>query len=232
MEDTISEHFQPSLKELSELEKLTRAYGKFSYDAVGLGHVLGGGLIFLSAYLLAPSRHIHLGVFNRLLLGAGPYAWIFGKEWLREHYYQFSGRVQQPRRWGEGVLLGILTGVTALCVLTATGFVIYNLLQDFSWGLALTSLAYVTLLLPMPFMVWRYLRAPYEFVVGASLLALSAIYLSGTPLAPHGNWRLGIAYMFVLLALPVALVMVWVGLDEHMEFLKLRRKMRAMKEAA
>jgi hypothetical protein len=229
MEDTISEHFQPSFKELSELEKLTRAYGKFSYDAVGLGHVLGGGLTFLSAYLLAPSRHIHLGVFSRLLLGAGPYAWIFGKEWLREHYYQFSGRVQQPRRWGEGVLLAILTGLTALCVLTATGFAIYRLMQGFTWGLALTSLAYVTLLLPMPFMVWRYLRAPYEFVVGVSLLMLSAIYLSGTPFA--SGWRMAIAYNFGLLALPVALVMVWVGLDEHMEFLKLRRKMRAMKEA-
>jgi hypothetical protein len=230
MEDTISEHFEPSLKELSELEKLTRAYGKFSYDAVGLGHVLGGGLTFLSAYLLAPSRHIHLGVFSRLMLGAGPYAWIFGKEWLREHYYQFSGRVQQPRRWGEGVLLAMLTGATALGVLTATGFVIHRLMQGFTWGLALTSLAYVTLLLPMPFMVWRYLRAPYEFVVGVSLLTLSAIYLSGTPFAL--GWRMAIAYMGVLFALPVALVMVWVGLVEHMKFLKLRRKMRALKGAA
>ena len=63
---------------------------------MGLGHVLGGGLVFLSAYLL--QRHVHLGVFGRLLLGVGPFAGILGKEWLREHYYQFSGKVQQPAR--------------------------------------------------------------------------------------------------------------------------------------
>jgi hypothetical protein len=243
MDDTISEHFEPSFKELSELEKLTRAYGKFSRDAVGLGHVLGGGLVFLSAYLLY--HHIHLGVFGRLLLGAGPYVWILGKEWLREHYYQFSGRVQQPRRVGEGVLLAILTGVTALGVLTATGFVIYRLMQGFTWGLALRSLAYAVLLLPMPFVVWRYLRAPYEFVVGVFLFTLSAILLSGTPLAAHGRAELiyflavppqvvagEIVYFLAVPAQVVALVMVLVGFVEHMEFLKLRRKMRALKEAA
>jgi hypothetical protein len=37
MGDAIGEHAQPSLKELLELEKLTRAYGKFSRDAVGVG---------------------------------------------------------------------------------------------------------------------------------------------------------------------------------------------------
>jgi hypothetical protein len=35
-----------------------------------------------------------------------------------------------------------------------------------------------------------------------------------------------------VLAEVVALVMVLVGLVEHIEFLKLRRKMRALKEAA
>jgi hypothetical protein len=228
MGDALGEHAQPSLKELSELEKLTRAYGKFSRDAVGLGHVLGGGLVFLSAYLLG--HHIHLGVFGRLLLGAGPFVWILGKEWLREGYYQFSGRVQQPRRVWEDVLLAMLTGVTALFILMATGFVAYGLLQDFSWRLALSSLAYVALLLPMPFMVWRYLRSPYEFVVGVFLLTLSAILLSGTPLAASG--RAGIMYVFAVAAQVVALVMVLVGFVEHMEFLKLRRKVRVLKEAA
>jgi hypothetical protein len=195
---------------------------------MGVGHMLGGGLVFLSAYLL--HMHIHLGVFGRLLLGAGPYAWILGKEWLREHYYQFSGRVQQPRRVWESVLLAMLTGATALCVMTAACFAIYGLMQGFTWGRALISLAYVALLLPMPFMVWRYLRAPYEFVVGVSLLTLAAILLSDQPLAAHG--MAGIGYLFVFGALPVALVMVLVGFVEHMEFLKLRRKIRVLKEAA
>lgn len=228
MGDAIGEHFQPSLKELSELEKLTRAYGKFSRDAVGLGHVLGGGLVFLSAYLLG--HHIHLGVFGRLLLGAGPFAWILGKEWLRGHYYQFSGRVQQPKRVWEDVLLAMLTGVTASISLTATGFVVHGLLQDFSWRLALSSLVYAALLLAMPFMVWRYLRAPYEFVVGVALLAFAALLLSGSPLA--GTPRAAVVLGFLQVSNVVALVMVLVGFVEHMEFLKLRRKMRALKEAA
>lgn len=228
MGDAIGEHFQPSLKELSELEKLTRAYGKFSRDAVGLGHVLGGGLVLLSAYLLG--HHNHLGVFGRLLLGSVPFAWILGKEWLREHYYQFSGRVQQPKRVWEDVLLAMLTGVTALISLTASGFVVHGLLQDFSWRLALSSLVYVALLLAMPFMVWRYLRAPYEFVVGVALLALAALLLSGSPLA--GSPRAAVVLGFLQVSNVVALVMVLVGFVEHMEFLKLRRKMHALKEAA
>lgn len=252
MGDAIGEHIQPLLKEVSELKNVTRQYGEFSRDAVGLGHVLGGGLVFLSAYLL--EHHIHVGIFGRLLLGAAPFAWILGKEWLREHYYQFSGRVQQPRRVWEYVLLAMLTAITSLISLTATGFVVYGLLHDFSWRLALSSLVYVALLLAMPFMVWRYLRAPYEFVVGVFLLTLSAILLSGTPLAasgragivyvfvvpalfkdivlPQGVELAGIVYVFVVAAQLVALVMVLVGFVEHMEFLKLRRKIHGLKEAA
>jgi hypothetical protein len=227
MTDTVNKDFQPSLKELSELKKLTREYGRFSKNAVGLGHVLGGGLLFLSAYLL---HHIQLGMFGRLLLGAAPFAWILGKEWLREHYYQFSGRVTQPRKVWETALQALLTGVMAFISLAATGFVIYGLLHSFSWWLLPSSLVYVALLLAMPFIVWRYLRAPYEFVVGVALFALSTILLSGNPLA--GTPRAALVRGFMVLAVVVALVMVLVGLVEHMEFLKLRRKMRALKEAS
>jgi hypothetical protein len=115
--------------------------------------------------------------------------------------------------------------------LTAGGFVIRGLLQDFSWRLALSSLVYVALLLAMPFVVWRYLRAPYEFVVGVFLFTLSAILLSGTSLPPaHG--RAAIVYLLAACAQVVALVMVPVGFVEHLEFLKLRRKIHALKEAA
>jgi hypothetical protein len=227
MTDTVNEHFQPSLKGLPELENLTRQYAQFSKNAVGLGHVLGGGLLFLSVYLL---HHIQPGIFGRLLLGAAPFAWVFGKEWLREHYYQFSGRVTQRRRVWENVLQALLTGVMAFVSLTATGFVIYSLAESFSWWLVPSSLVYVALLLAMPFIVWRYLRAPYEFVVGVALFVLSAILLSGSPLA--GTPRAAVVRGFMVLAEVVALVMILVGFVEHMGFLKLRRKLRALKEAS
>ncbi len=227
MSNAIDQNRQPSLKGLSDLEKLTRAYARFSQDAVGLGHVFGGGLVFLSAYLL---HHIHLGVLGRLLLGLAPFVWVFGKEWLRDHYYQFSGRVTPARKTWQNVLQAILTGVIALICLTAAAFSIYGLWRNFSWWLGLSTFVYVALLLAMPFIVWRYLRAPYEFVVGIALFALAAVLLSGSSLAETP--RTGIVLGFLVISEIVALVMVLVGFVEHMEFLKLRRKIRALKEAA
>jgi hypothetical protein len=228
MSRPIEERYQSAMKGLSELGSLTREYGRFSRDAVGLGHVLGGGLVFLSAYIL--ERRIHFGLLGRLLLGAAPFGWVIGKEWLRQNYYQFTGRVIQPRRRGESLVLLILTSMVALINLIVTGFVIYSLLGSFSWWLALSSLVYIAMLLAMPLVVWRYLRAPYEFVVGIFLFTLSAILLSGSPLAVSG--RVVIAYLLTLPAEVVALAMILVGFVEHMEFLKLRRKLRPQKEAA
>lgn len=227
MNNVVSNHFEPSPKGLKELKILTQQYGRFSKDAVGLGHVLGGGLLFLSVYLV---HHIQLGVIGRLLLGAAPFGWIFAKEWLRKNYYQFSGRVIQRRRVWEKPLQALLAGVMALIGLAATGFVISSLLEGFSLRLLLTSLVYVALLLAIPFIVWRYLRAPYEFVVGVALFLFSAILLSGSPLT--GTPRAILVRGFMALAEIVALVMVPVGLVEHAKFLKLRRKMRGLKEAA
>lgn len=116
--------------------------------------MLGDGLVFLSAYLV--ERHVHFGISSRLLLGVGPFAGILGKERLRENYYQFSGKVQQPASPRKDVILAVLTGVTALFSLTAAGFVVYGLWQHFSWGPALSGLVYIALLLPLPVMVWRY----------------------------------------------------------------------------
>lgn len=227
MNDAVNNRFELSPKELKQLKNLTRQYGRFSKDAVGLGYMLGGGLLFLSVYLV---DHIQLGVFGRLLLGAAPFGWIFAKEWLRKNYYQFSGRVIQRRRVWDEPLQALLTGVMTFTALAATGFVIHTLLEGFSWGLLLSSLVYVALLLAIPFIVWRYLRAPYEFIVGVALFLFSAVLLSGSPLA--GTPRAILVRGFMALAEIVALVMVPVGLVEHVEFLKLRRKMRGLKEAA
>jgi hypothetical protein len=225
MNDLVTNYSGPTPKDLKEIADLTRRYARFSKDAVGLGHVIGGGLLFLSVYLL---QHIQLGIVGRLLLGGAPFVWIFAKEWLREHYYQSSGRVKQRRRFWENPLQALLAGVMALISLAATGFVVYSLLKSFSWWLLMSSLVYVAVLLALPFIVWRYLRAPYEFVVGVALVTLSAILLSGSPLA--GTPRAILVRGFMVLAQIVALVMVPVGLVEHVEFLKMRKRIRARKE--
>jgi len=184
--------------------------------------VFGGALVFLLVFLL---RHDSLRQWEGILLGVTPYIWIATKEWLRRNYYQFSGRVTQPvRRWHD-LILGILAGLWAAVI--AAVLLAYRLAQAFSWNLALNTTICIAILLAMPFLAWGYLRAPYEFVTGVFLLTLSAFLLSGNlQIATHFARALGIV------AGIVALVMILAGYDEHMKFLKLRRKFRALKELA
>ena len=70
MNDLVTNFSGPTPKDLKEVADLTRKYARFSKDAVGLGHVIGGGLLFLSVYLL---EHIRLGIFGRFLLGTAPF---------------------------------------------------------------------------------------------------------------------------------------------------------------
>jgi len=213
--------------DLPEIQRLTRAYARFWQDARGLGHVLGGGLLLFSLYLV---DHVRLGVFGRLGLGAAPFAWIYCRSWLRDHYYQASGRVvERQKRW-EQVVQSLLTGIVALVSLAAAGFLSYGLWRSFSWWSVPGSVVCLLLLLAMPFLVWRHLRAPYEFVVGTALFALSGLLLSGSPLI--GTAPSGLVRGFMAMAKVVALVMVLVGVTEHASFLKLRRRMRVLTGAA
>ena len=225
MNATLSAEFHPSSEELATLQKLTREYAKFSRDAVGLGHAFGGVLIFLVIFLL---RRHSLTTWEGFLLGATPYIWIIGKERLRSSYYQFSGRVtERPRRWHD-LILGILAGLSAVAIVA--GLLAYRQTGLFhegpvSLGPVHNITVCIVILLAMPFLVWRYLRAPYEFVTGVFLLALSTFLLSGNlQIATVGAATFGIP------AGAVALVMIFAGYAEHMKFLKLRRKMRALKE--
>jgi hypothetical protein len=222
MNNTLSAPLHASSEELAEVQKLTREYARFSRDAVGLGHVIGGVLVFLTVFLLARG---HVSTWGAVLLGTAPLAWILGKEWLRLHYYQFSGRVtQRERRWHD-LLLGVLAGLFA--VLIAAIFLVQKPMYPFSWKLALSSAICIAILLAIPFVVWRYLRAPYEFVPGVFLLALSSFLLSG-------NMQIAVraAGAFGIIVEIVAVVMILVGYAEHMKFLKLRRKLLAIKEPA
>jgi len=222
MTDTLSTEFHLSSEELTTLQKLTHEYAKFSRDAVGLGHVFGGVLVFLLVFLLSRDS---LSLWEGILLGITPFICLLTKEWLRRNYYQFSGRVAQPARRWHDLILGILAGLIVAVIIAI--FLTYRLTQAISWNLALNTTVCIAVLVAMPFLAWRYLRAPYEFVTGVFLLALSAFLLSGNLLiATRVAGALGIV------AGIVALVMMLAGYAEHMRFLKLRRKMRALKGQA
>ena len=222
MDHTLPADFQPSAEELVSLQKLAHEYATYSRDAVGLGHVFGGLLVFLLLWLL---KRDSLAPWEGFLLGLTPLSWIIGKEYLRANYYQFSGRVTQPPRRWHNLILGILAGLIASG--TAATLLAYRLNQPFSWKLALNTTVCIVLFFPMPFLTWRYFRAPYEFVTGVFLFSLSAFLLSGNlQIATRFANASGIA------AGLVALVMVLAGCAEHMKFLKLRRRVRALKEKA
>jgi hypothetical protein len=222
MNNNLSTPLHASSEELAEVEKLTREYARFSRDAAGLGHVIGGVLVFLTVFLLARGP---VPTWGGILLGTAPFAWIIGKEWLHRRYYQFSGRVTQPERRGHDLLLGVLAGLFAVMIVAI--FLVQKPMYPFSWNLALSSTVCIAILLAMPFVVWRWLRAPYEFVPGIFLLALSAFLLSG-------NMQIAVraAGAFGIVAEIVAVVMILAGYAEHMKFLKLRRKLLAQKEPA
>jgi hypothetical protein len=224
MDEAIDAQSQPSFERLSRLKDVTREYARFSRDAVGLGHVLGGLLVFLSVYLV---EHVRLGIPGRLLLGVGPFCWVFAKEWLQQHYYQFEGTVSQRRKRWEDVVLLVFTGLLMLANTIVAGMLLRGLAHAASWRQVVSSVVCIAMLMALPVVVWRHLRAPYEFVVGVFLFTLSTILLSGVPLPARDNAFYQIGEGSAVL---VAFVMLCTGLVDHEKFVRLRRKMRLLRE--
>src|SRR5690348_5270133 len=231
MNQTVSAQYNPSNEDIAALQRLqnlTHEYALFSRDAVGLGHVIGGALVFIILFLL---RAHFLHTWEGIFLGATPYIWIVAKEQLRFHYYQFSGQVTLPTRRWHNLILGILAPFFAMGMVAI--IVALKLSPRFFQGgpIALGPVRNATLclviLLAMPFLTWRYLRSPYEFVTGVYLLSLSAFLLSG-------NLQIGEVFGggLGIVAGAVALVMILAGYAEHMKFIRLRREIRALKEPA
>jgi hypothetical protein len=225
MDEVIDERSEPSFERLSRVKRVTREYARFSRDAAGLGHVVGGLLVFLSVYLV---DHVRLGIPGRLLLGAAPFGWVFVKEWLQQHYYQFGGTVSQRRRRWEDAALIVFIGFLTLAIVIIAGILLRGLGHVASWRQVVSSVACVAMLMVLPVVVWRHLRAPYEFVVGVFLFTLASILLSGMPLPAWDNafYQIGKASAMV-----VAFVMLCNGLVDHEKFLRLRRRMRLLRDA-
>lgn len=223
MNDTWATQAQALDRQLADAGKRTREYAKFSRDARGLGHGLGALLVFLAIFLLpgGPLSGDPLGIGKRILLCALPVVWIAGKQWLQERYYQFSGSVSQPKSRLALAVLALLTAVVAIVSLIVSAVLTYRLARNFSLALTLSTAISVAWLLIIPFLVWKHLRAPYEFMMGIFLLSLPALALDG-PLFAASRIVTGSLTIFASL---VAFIALFVGYSEHMKFLKLRRKM-------
>ena len=199
--------------DLDRLSELTRDYARYSRSAAGLGSVLGG-VFGLASYFIGALAA--LTWWSRAALAALPLVWIVAKELLQRRYYQRHGRVEEVERAGERRLHRFLTAIVAGVSIAAVGWVLRDVIVHGPGDRAWWELAgYVVFVAAMPFLVWRYLRTPLEFIVGVFLLAQAAVVLGG------GRYELG-----EQLQAPIAsLVLVGLGAWEHRSYRKLERRL-------
>jgi len=199
--------------DLERLSAVTREYARFSRSAAGLGSVLGAvlGLVSYFAGALAP-----LTWWSRAALAALPLVWIVAKELLQRLYYQRHGRVEEVERAGERRLHRFLTATVAAVGIAVVGWALRDAIVHGPGARAWWELAgYLAFVVAMPFLVWRYLRTPLEFIVGVFLLAQAAVVLGG------GSYELGEP-----LQAPIAsLVLIGLGAWEHRSHRRLERRL-------
>lgn len=197
------------------IAELTRRYSRFSHSAGGLASTIGGGLALFAYFVGAFTPPEAL--WGRIGLALTPFIWIVSKELLKRHYYQSFGRVEQvrtvsERRWHIGFTL-----FTAVIMVVVAGWVTANLvtgernLQEDPW-----VLGYLALVLMTPVLVWYFMQTPLEFIVGVFLMAQAALSLVGV------HYSLGQQ----LQAPIVGVVLLVIGVRQHLEFLKLRGDLR------
>lgn len=196
------------------LADLTRRYSRFSRSAAGLASVIGGSLALVTYFLgaLAPPG----GWAGRLALAGTPFVWIATKEILRHRYYQAFGRVREVRstteeRWHLGFTLftAAVSAVVAVSVLWGFAVAPAEGPSPGQWG-------YLAIVAVMPWLVWRFMPTPLEFIVGVFLLAQAAMMLAGSHYALWEQPQLPLA----------AVALMVVGFREHHEFRRLRESLR------
>jgi hypothetical protein len=205
------------IPDLDAVQTWTREYASFSQSRSGLAHLLGA------------TAAIVVWLANGLL-GAGPLTialtigatltWLVGKEIIRRRLYQPFGEAReawQPAARRSHVRVVVIA--TAILLLVFTGVAGAEL-----WRVAhgaapnLQILAYLSFVAVTPWIAWRFLRTPHEFVVGVLLLCACAVTSAGQAYPLWG----------VLLLLPVtAIPMAIGGVQEHRQFRRLVAQLRA-----
>jgi hypothetical protein len=203
------------------LASLTRQYARYSLTAGGLASVIGGGLTIIAYFAgaIAPPE----GLPGRIALASAPLIWIGAKELLRRHYYQRFGRVSQVRTLSERRWHLFFTLVTALVSVVVVGAIVLALGTGRRGVPADPGMVgYVVFVGAMPLLVWYFMRTPLEFIIGVFLVAQAGLALAGV------HYELGDQ-----LQAPVAgLVLMVIGVKQHLEFRTLDRSLRQMDDPA
>jgi hypothetical protein len=199
------------------LASLTRQYARYSLSAGGLASVIGGGLTILAYFVGAIA--LPEGLWGRIGLASAPLIWIGAKELLRRHYYQRYGRVAQVQTVTERRWHLFFTVFTALASVVVVGTVVFAL------GTGRRSMpsdpgmvGYLVFIAAMPVLVWYFMQTPLEFIIGVFLVAQAGLALVGA------HYDLGDQ-----LQAPIAgLVLMVIGVKQHLEFRTLDRSLRRM----
>jgi hypothetical protein len=210
---------QPDVQAIDATERiqaLTREYSRYSRSAGGLSAV-AGGLACLISYVAGAT--LPMTPYLRVALIGLPLLWLVGKAWLATRYYQSFGRVQELTTPTERRFQYFFVGFTALVslVIVAAALSRFAPLGERPWNPQVAGYVFVTALLP--FVVWRWLRTPLEFIVGVFLLCQAALVFAGRSY----GFGMGTAVFPI-----VSLSLIAAGLRDHQRFLRLREELRAI----
>ncbi|GLR14767.1 hypothetical protein GCM10007907_35570 [Chitinimonas prasina] len=205
---------------LDELQQLTAEYARYSRSAGGISSVLGGVLCLMS-YLAGGL--LPLTDLLRAVLLALPLVWLVSKQLMARYYYQAYGHVEERPDHSSLRSHYFCVAVTGLiCAWLAVGnIIVAEPLGNAAWDW--TRLGYVGIALAMPFVAWRYLRNPLDYIMGVFLLCQAAVVATG-----RSYPLIGIAMLFALYAVQSIIV----GLRDHRRFLRLRARLDILMHAA
>lgn len=202
------------MQTIEEAQRLTRDYASFSRSRSGLGNVLGGsaGLVSFAAFYV-----LGRGVFVAGLTVGLTLLWLVGKEVLRRRLYRPCGEAQESwlaaQKRSHMIYVGIITA-------SLLGFAVAIVVQSIIAGPQGPGVSYLLFCLVTPPIAWRYLRTANELMVGFYLLFFCAVTSAGY-----------VPDILIAAVLPLyALILIGVGLREHVQFQRLVAQLRRRAE--
>jgi hypothetical protein len=199
---------------LGKAKQVTSEYASYARDASGLGNVVGALLVFMCA-AVPGSALAHWWL--RILLATTPFWWVVVKEQLRCRYYQQLGSVKPKTSIGERVY--VIVGLSFAVILSAVSIAVLllNVFTEHATHVTLLLVLSVLILAAIPFLVVRFMRGKYELITGLFLVFQSVAMLNTDSASVFlRGW-------LKLPALLVAIVMLFAGIDQHRQFLKLKK---------
>jgi hypothetical protein len=211
------------MRQAEQVQRLAEVYSSYSASKSGLGNVLGG-IIGIAVYLI--NGLVGRSLWTTILTIGLTIAWLGGKEILRARLYRTFGTAQEISTLATKKLL---QWIIVISTFTALGIWILAWIAFLNPNLSIGPIRLVlalALATSMPWLGWRYLRTPDEFMVGFFLLVCCAITSLGSAMVPPGieGW-LGTVWVPLY-----GLILIRRGIVEHHTFRHLARYLLIGKE--